>query len=380
MKNGIHEYYMARCIELAKLGAGGTKSNPMVGSVLVHNDRVIGEGYHQKYGEAHAEVNCINSVQDIDLHLVEHATIYVSLEPCAHFGKTPPCADLIISRKIKHAVIGCRDPFPAVNGKGIEKLEAAGVEVLVGVLENKCLSLNKRFFTFHQQYRPYVILKWAQTADGFIGSNDQRLLITNDFTNRLVHRWRSEEMAIMVGKNTALRDNPSLTTRLWFGNNPVRIVTDSNLQIPHNAHLMDGSVHTIVFNSLKDELKDNIEFIKFEVREEPVEIIAVNDADDEQDLAVKLVEKYGSKAAGKELIMGMMEALYMRNITSVLVEGGATLLQSFIDAGCWDEARVITNTRLLAGSGVKAPVAGIPSDAESFMIADDQVTIFERQR
>ncbi|RYF93196.1 MAG: RibD family protein, partial [Chitinophagaceae bacterium] len=212
----------------------------------------------------------------------------------------------------------------------------------------------------------------------FIGSHDQRLLITNSFTNRLVHRWRSEEMAIMVGKNTALRDNPSLNTRFWSGKNPVRIVTDSNLQIPGSAHLLDGSVHTIVFNSVKDESINNTEYVKFEIRDAPMEIIAVNNADDKHDLAVKLVEDHGSTAAGKELIMGMMEALYMRNITSVFVEGGATLLQSFIDAGCWDETRVITNTRLLAGSGVKAPVTAIPSDANSFMIADDQVTIFAR--
>ena len=231
---------MHRCLELAQLAAGNTAPNPMVGSVLVHNDKIIGEGYHQVYGQAHAEVNCISSVKPEHQGLIPQSTIYVSLEPCAHFGKTPPCADLIIKHQIPKVVVGCRDPFVQVNGKGIEKLQAAGIEVTVGVLEKECKELNKRFFTFHTEHRPYIILKWAQTADLKIAAEDYgRVLISNAQSNRIVHKWRSEEMAILVGTNTALFDDPELNTRLWPGGHPIRLVVDMNLRLPSSLKLFN---------------------------------------------------------------------------------------------------------------------------------------------
>ena len=319
----IDEQYMSRCIQLAELGAGNVAPNPMVGAVLVYDDKIIGEGYHKKYGEAHAEVNCINSVEEKNQHLIEKSTIYVSLEPCAHYGKTPPCADLIIKNNIPKVVIGTKDIYKEVAGAGIEKLKNAGIEVLTGVLENECIDLNKRFFTFHQKQRPYIILKWAQSANGKIGSaNNERILISNDYSNRLVHRWRSEESAILVGTNTALKDNPSLTTRLWKGKNPIRIVIDKNLKLPHELKIFSKTTNTIIFNSLKNTIEENVEYIKLE---------------------------------NKNFLEEILRTLYKLNIQSVLVEGGAKTLQSFIDAGLWDEARVITNEEMIIESGIDAP-------------------------
>ena len=252
---------MHRCLELAGHGSGYVSPNPMVGAVLVHSGRIIGEGYHQRYGQAHAEVNCIDSVSETDRRLIGESTLYVSLEPCAHFGKTPPCTDLIIKHKIPKCVVGCRDPFKEVDGKGIEKLRAAGVHVEVGVLEKECKELNKRFFTFHTEHRPYIILKWAQTGDGFIAGPlnpsaswrrtfedsgetkviQERLLISNEYSNRLVHKWRSEEASILVGTNTALLDDPELTTRLWTGPSPVRIVLDMNLRLPSSLKMFNDT-------------------------------------------------------------------------------------------------------------------------------------------
>ena len=316
---------MQRCIQLASLGVGNVTPNPMVGALLVYEDRIIGEGYHQQYGHAHAEVNCINSVAAENKQLIEKSTLYCSLEPCSHFGKTPPCADLIIKSKIPVVVIGCRDSFQRVDGKGIQKLREAGIEVIMPVLEKEALVLNKRFFTFHTQKRPFVILKWAQTANGFIGVNEHsRLLISNEITNRAGHKWRSQEASILVGTNTALQDNPTLTTRLWKGNNPVRLVVDKMLRLPQTLHLFDGSVKTIVFNSIQQLEKDNLIYYKIE--------------------------------RDQTFISEIMKALYEMNIQSVLVEGGANLLQSFIDENYWDEARVITNTSLVIADGVKAPV------------------------
>jgi diaminohydroxyphosphoribosylaminopyrimidine deaminase/5-amino-6-(5-phosphoribosylamino)uracil reductase len=316
---------MQRCLELAKAGAGYVAPNPMVGAVLVHENRIIGEGYHRLFGQAHAEVNCINSVSAEDRHLISQSAIYVSLEPCAHFGKTPPCADLIIEKKIPHVVIGCRDPFKQVDGKGVEKLLAAGVQVTIGVLEKEAKTLNKRFITFHTQHRPYIILKWAQTANGKIANDNaaERLLISNEFTNRLVHKWRSEEAAILVGTNTALFDDPSLTTRLWNGPNPVRLVIDMNLRLPADLQLFNGKIKTIVFNGLQHEERDNL--LYYQVTHD-----------------VKIVHQ-------------LVHALYQLKIQSVLVEGGAQLLQSFIDEGLWDEMRVITNHELVIPSGLPAP-------------------------
>lgn len=326
----------------------------MVGAVLVHGDRIIGEGYHQVYGQAHAEVNCIASVKEEDRPLIRESTIYVSLEPCAHFGKTPPCADLIIREGIPRVVVGCRDPFPEVDGKGIEKLRAAGVEVTVGVLERECRELNRRFFTFHTEHRPYIVLKWAQSMNGRIagigergdpgragdsgGSGDhgggrsmsnldgdpKRVLISNEYTNRLVHKWRSEEASILVGTNTALVDDPSLTVRLWKGVNPIRLVMDKDLSLPGHLRLFDGEARTIVFNELLHERRGHLEYYQL--------------------------------ATDSSLVHQLAVALYQLKISSVLVEGGAAVLQSFIDEGYWDEARIITNEALQIPDGLASPV------------------------
>jgi len=316
--------YMQRCLQLALLGAGSVAPNPMVGAVLVYDNVIIGEGYHQQYGKAHAEVNCINSVGEQYKTVIEKSTLYVSLEPCAHFGKTPPCADLIIANKIPRVVIGCMDNYLEVNGRGIEKLRSAGIEVITGVLEREAVELNRRFFTFHQLLRPYIILKWAESKDGKIAKKDySKVAISSEYCNRLVHKWRSEEAAIMVGTNTALYDNPSLTTRLWEGNDPVRILLDRNLKIPASHHLLDGKTKTIIFNNSKSEEGEHIVYSKL--------------------------------VASESIIQQVLKKLYQLKILSVLVEGGAKLLQSLIDAGYWDEARVIVNEQLIIGEGVDGP-------------------------
>lgn len=315
---------MQRCLQLARLGAGYVAPNPMVGAVLVHNEKIIGEGYHALYGQAHAEVACLHSVRPQDQHSVQQATMYVSLEPCSHFGKTPPCADRIIQDKILQVVVGCLDPFAAVSGRGIQKLKEAGVAVTTGVLEQECLRLNKRFITFQLQHRPYIILKWAQTADGKFGSGtEQRLSISNAYTNRIVHKWRSEEAAILVGTNTALQDDPSLTTRLWPGEHPTRLVIDMHLRLPQHLQIFSGG-RTIIFNTIKHEEQGQL--LYYQVTED-----------------VSLVHQ-------------IVHALYQLKIQSLIVEGGAYLLQSFIDEGVWDEARVITNELLEQPSGLPAPV------------------------
>lgn len=337
----LDELYMHRCLELAKLGWGNVAPNPMVGSVLVHADRIIGEGYHQKYGEAHAEVNCINSVKPEDRHLIEQSTIYVSLEPCAHFGKTPPCADLIIKHHIPKVVIGCRDPFELVAGKGIEKLKAAGIEVSCGIVEKECKELNRRFFTFHRQHRPYIVLKWAQTGDEKIArpAGGERLLISNEYTNRLVHKWRSEEMSILVGTNTALLDDPELNTRLWPGNSPIRLVVDMDLKLPTSLKLFNGRFPTIVFNNKKHTIQEDnsLPLLWPEKPEDPRPC-------------------YYQVTADVSLVHQIINALYQLKVQSVLVEGGAFLLQSFIDEGIWDEARIITNEGLFINNGLPAPL------------------------
>jgi diaminohydroxyphosphoribosylaminopyrimidine deaminase / 5-amino-6-(5-phosphoribosylamino)uracil reductase len=344
-----HEQYMDRCLQLARLGQGRTAPNPMVGSVLVHEDRIIGEGYHEVYGAAHAEVNCIASVQPGQEHLIAQSTLYVSLEPCAHFGKTPPCADLIIEKRIPRVVIGCRDPFPLVDGKGIEKLQAAGVEVIVGVREQECLELNKRFFTFYTRHRPYVVLKWAQTADGCIANCDySRIRISSSFTNRLVHKWRSEEMGILVGTNTALFDDPELTTRLWPGANPVRLVLDMNLRLPASLKLFDGEHKTIVFNKLRHS--EHLNLLYYQVTDD-----------------VSIVHQ-------------VLNALCQLKIQSVLVEGGAALLQTFIDEGAWDEARIITNEALSVGRGLPAPVLKEAQLLNTEDVDTDRIRYFQNRK
>jgi diaminohydroxyphosphoribosylaminopyrimidine deaminase / 5-amino-6-(5-phosphoribosylamino)uracil reductase len=314
---------MQRCFTLAKLGAGQAAPNPMVGAVLVHEDRIIGEGYHMKYGQAHAEVNCINNVSDADRRLIPSATMYVSLEPCAHFGKTPPCADLIIQNNIPQVIIGCTDSFKEVSGKGIQKLQEAGVRVTTGVLEKQALDLNKRFFAFHSMRRPYIILKWAQSVNGMIAANTaHRTMISNEKTNRLVHKWRSEESSILVGTNTALQDDPSLTNRHWPGKNPIRLVIDNELKLPGHLKIFDGTVQTIVFNKLREE-EGKVSYHKL--------------------------------SKGSDYLQQLLQRLFQLNILSVLVEGGTETLQSFINEELWDEARVITNNELYIEEGVQAP-------------------------
>ena len=335
---------MKRCLELAQKGFGKVAPNPMVGCVIVHKDKVIGEGFHQQYGSAHAEVNAINSVKN--KKLLKDSTLYVNLEPCSHFGKTPPCADLIIRLGIKYVVIGTIDPNPVVKGKGLQKLVSLGCDVKVGVLENECKELNKIFFTFHEKKRPYIILKWAQTKDKYIAAKSQvsslkskvstkknRIQISGKESISLVHQWRGEEQAILVGTKTALNDNPKLTVRKVKGKNPVRVLIDRKLKVPSSFHLLDGKVLTLVFTIKKKASGKNIEYV------------VIN------------FEKY--------LLQQIMSELYKRNIQSLIVEGGAKLLNACIETGLWDEARIFTSTRNLSeiagknAAGVESPrIAG----------------------
>lgn len=340
-----HEKYMQRCLQLAIQGAGQVAPNPMVGALLVYNNRIIGEGYHKKWGEAHAEVNCLHSVTEADRSHIAESALYVSLEPCAHFGKTPPCADLIIQNKIREVIIGCPDSYAEVAGKGIDRLKNAGVKVTAGILENECREINKRFFTFDEKQRPYIILKWAQSCDGKIAANgEERTYISNAYTNRLVHKWRSEEAAILVGTNTALQDNPALTTRLWPGKDPVRLVIDIELKLPGHLKLFDGHVKTIVFNRYKQEAADRLSYYKID--------------------------------EGKALIPQILNALYILQLQSVMVEGGANLLQSFIDGNAWDEARVITNTNMKIGQGINAPALQHHKPVKEENIQTDRIAYF----
>jgi diaminohydroxyphosphoribosylaminopyrimidine deaminase / 5-amino-6-(5-phosphoribosylamino)uracil reductase len=323
-----HEKYIKRCIELAKNGFGTTYPNPMVGSVIVYEDKIIGEGWHKKAGEPHAEVNAIRSVKDKSL--LKKATIYVSLEPCSHFGKTPPCCDLIIEHKIPNVVVGTVDPNEKVAGRGIKRIIESGSNVTVGILEEECNELNKRFFTFHQKKRPYVILKWAQSLDFFLApekeNNTDRkpVWITNIYSRQLVHNWRSKEQSILVGTQTVIDDNPKLNVRDWNGNNPVRIVLDQNSRIPENSSVFDDSVKTIVFT--KSEIVSEKENTTFE-------IIDFN----------------------QNIIPQILEVLYQNQIQSVIIEGGLQTLQTFIDQNAWDEARIFKGN-ISFEKGTKAPM------------------------
>jgi len=322
----IHEKYIKRCLQLAKNGKGLTYPNPMVGSVIVYDGQIIGEGWHQKAGEAHAEVNAIHSVRD--KKLLKKATIYVSLEPCNHVGKTPPCSDLIVAHNIPNVVVGCIDPYEKVAGKGIGKLRKNGCDVLVGVLEEECVALNRRFFTYHKEKRPYVLLKWAETQDGFISPDLKRealapVWISNIYSRQLVHKWRAEEQAILVGTTTAIADNPKLDVRSYAGKNPVRIVLDRQLRIPIDYHLLDKRIKTIVLTEKKVQL-------------------------DDRQLVFELVD-FSSNLASQ-----ICSLLYRYKIQSLIVEGGLQTLQTFIDANLWDEARVfIGETSFI--EGVKRP-------------------------
>jgi len=340
------EKYMQRCLELAALGLGSVNPNPMVGAVIVHEGLIVGEGYHQQYGQAHAEVNAVNDAlskhHDAE-ELLKSSTIYVSLEPCAHYGKTPPCADLIIKHRIPRIVVGCRDPFERVNGKGIEKLEEAGLEVTIGILEKECKWLNRRFFTRVEQKRPYVILKWAQTTDGLLAPDDKsQSWITGEESRRLVHKWRGEEDAILVGKNTAAIDNPQLNTRHWPGRSPKRVVIDRRLELPQSLNIYDQNVETLVFNEVETGINGKIKYIALEDFE-------------------RFVPQY------------ILFQLYLQDIQSVIIEGGAHTLNSFIEADLWDEARIFTGKKIF-GQGIKAPsVTG--AEAERAIVGQDQLQI-----
>lgn len=318
------EKYIARCIQLAKNGLCNAAPNPMVGAVIVHNDTIIGEGYHIRCGEAHAEVNAVRSVKDESL--LKESTIYVSLEPCSHHGKTPPCADLIINKGIPRVVVGCQDPFSLVAGRGIAKLREAGIEVKVGVLEEECRQLIRRFVTFNTLRRPFITLKWAESADGFIDlhrTEGHPYIFSSPLSSMLVHKRRAEHSAILVGRRTALLDNPSLTTRNWFGKNPVRMVIDKDLTLPKHLALFDGSVRTLVFTQREDTSnRPNVEHIRLDFK--------------------------------IDILPQIMEVLYKEKLQSLMVEGGSILLQSFIDAGCWDEAYIEQSDAHLK-DGVKAP-------------------------
>ena len=314
------EIYMKRCIELARKALGNTYPNPLVGSIIVHNSLIIGEGFHQKSGENHAEINAINSVEKKDL--LKESTIYVSLEPCSHFGKTPPCANKIIETGFKKVVIGTLDSHEKVNGKGKKLIEEAGVEVVSGVLEKECQELNKRFFTFHRKKRPFIILKWAESGDGFLDQDFKPTQIGNSLTKQFVHQLRSKEHVILVGTNTALTDNPALTTREITGRNPVRILIDFELKVPLNFNIYNNEAPTLIFNALKDSEEKNIKFIK--------------------------IEK-------ENFLENLIQKLYENQIQSVIVEGGSFTLQQFIDAGIWDAAIIIKNKNLKLSNGTKAP-------------------------
>ncbi len=345
MGKEVQESFMWRCLQLARLGAGYVIPNPMVGAVLVHEGKIIGEGCHRVFGEPHAEVNCIQDALRTHPEKIAASVLYVSLEPCAHQGKTPPCADLILAHKIPRVVIACRDPFKEVDGRGIEKLRKAGVEVVTGVLEKEAIALNRAFFGFHQQKRPYITLKWAQSADGFIaGTGEERLLISNEYSNIKVHQWRSEHAAIMVGANTALKDNPLLDNRKWFGPAPKKIVFDPGLKVPADLKMFDTKDPVVVLNTGKDRVAGNILYLK---------------------------------ADKKDLITSSLQQLYELKIQSILVEGGRKLLQLFIQAGLWDEARVITNRNLLVAEGLPAPrlVGGEKCGGESLL--NDELLFFK---
>ena len=315
------EFFMKRCIELANKAMGCSSPNPMVGSVIVYNNKIIGEGYHEKYGSHHAEVNAINSVKDKSLLL--KSTLYVNLEPCAHFGKTPPCSDLIIQNKIPEVVIGCVDTFSEVSGKGIERMRSVGIDVKVGVLENESRELNKRFFTFHEKKRPYIILKWAESKDRFIAPKDQTkpFWMTSSESKKLAHKWRAEEDAILVGRITAEKDNPSLTVREVEGSNPIRIVIDKDLKLSADFNLFNNDAKTIVFNQLKSEENNSNNYIKINFN---------------------------------NLTKNILKELHKQNIQSIIIEGGTITLQSFIDKNLWDEARIFTTNKTLT-EGVKPP-------------------------
>lgn len=333
-------FFMRRAMELARRGRGSVSPNPLVGCVIVHEGTIVGEGWHQRYGGPHAEVNAVHNVAD--QQLLRHCTVYVTLEPCAHFGKTPPCADMLVQAGVKRVVVSNEDPNPLVAGKGIEKLRAAGIDVSVGIMQREGLDLNRRFFTMIQKQRPYIILKWAQTADGFMArENYDSKWISNVYSRQVTHKWRTEEDAILVGTRTALRDNPKLTVRDWTGRNPTRIVIDRNMTLPSTLHLFDGTAPTIRYNRMLDETRPHETCVKI-------------DQDD--------------------FIGGMLTDLQARKIQSLIVEGGPDTLGRFVTRGLWDEVRMfVAPTRF--GRGLAAP-RPVGRSTETDIEGDRLITLF----
>jgi diaminohydroxyphosphoribosylaminopyrimidine deaminase/5-amino-6-(5-phosphoribosylamino)uracil reductase len=332
---------MKKCLQLAQKGFGHVSPNPMVGCVIVHNDTIIGEGFHEQYGQAHAEVNAIRSVTDPSL--LSAATVYVSLEPCAHYGKTPPCALLLIDSKVQKVVIGCVDPFSQVQGKGINMLLKAGIEVETGVLEKACKALNRRFFTFHNKKRPYIILKWAETADGFMGGPEP-IQISGIAAQRRLHQWRSEEDAFMIGTRTLLEDNPHLSNRLWQGKNPVRIAVDMHLKSAGKPlNFFNRGQRTIILNGLKEGIDRDVEYIQ------------IPDSDPQT----------------------VMKKLHELNIQSVVIEGGPALIESYMRLNLFDEIRRFVSKNMILGSGIPAPrIDFVPGKSEN--LVDDDLLIYNK--
>ena len=341
----LHEKYMLRCIDLASMGLRAAMPNPGVGAVIVHNETIIGEGYTSPYGGAHAEVNAINAV--LEKEFLKESTLYVSLEPCSHYGKTPPCTELIIKSGIPKVVIGIRDPFKAVNGSGIEKLQKSGIEVTEGVLEKKCYEVNKRFFTFHKKNRPYIILKWARSADGFMDKKREDSekgihWITQPETQILTHQWRADEMAIAIGTNTAIIDNPSLTVRAVNGKNPWRIVLDKDLSLDIKLNIFNKDSNTLILNQIESKINAHLEYVKIDF---------------------------------SNVIPELLKVLKEKNILSVIIEGGNKFLHSFIEANIWDEARIITGD-VEFKEGLPAPII-YTTPVTSYLCGKDKVAVYQ---
>lgn len=368
---------MSRAIEIARNGLGTTAPNPMVGAVLIHDEKIIGEGFTSPFGGPHAEVNAIASVADKGL--LKTATLYVILEPCSHFGKTPPCADLVIAHKIPTVVIGLADPHEKVAGKGIAKLKKAGIDVVTGVLEAECRAQQKRFLTFHEKKRPYIILKWAETADGFMApetgmrsENPQPFWISNAHSRQLTHQWRSEEQAVLVGTTTVLEDNPRLDVRHWTGKNPIRIVLDRALKINGDYHVLDGSVSTWVLTEVRNASRFQRISRDQEASRMPEPSHLRKGPDERRDIGYRRMD------FSKDIPQHINRMLHEGNIQSVLIEGGARTLQSFIDVGLWDEARIFTGTSFFK-KGLKAPVLSGKLIA-SKTIGSDRLKILRNQQ
>jgi diaminohydroxyphosphoribosylaminopyrimidine deaminase/5-amino-6-(5-phosphoribosylamino)uracil reductase len=345
MKN--HEVFMKRCLELASAGQGNVAPNPMVGAVLVHHDSIIGEGCHEVYGQTHAEINCLDSVKDEHRHLISESTMYVSLEPCAHFGKTPPCALRLAKEKVKEVIVCNEDPFEKVSGRGFTILHEHHIATESGILKDHGLWVNRRFFCFHQQKRPYIILKWAQTQQGFFAPlNRTRFQMSNRHSQQLVHKWRTEEAAILVGTKTALHDDPQLTARHWNGRQPLRIVIDRSLSLPPSLRLFDGEAPVWVVNGKKDGDDKNLKYVAL-------------------DFAADVLQQ-------------LLQRLYQANILSLIAEGGAALLSSFIREGLWDEARIFETENVLQ-EGIPAPLLHEANKAFSTSIGSDSLHVYVRE-